>query len=89
MAKAAHKNALVSRKRRSEKAARQHRRAQRAVQRKLSLSSPTVVWEGVVFSSGGYQTASRFLLQGLIEAGTDVEVRPFWTTGEVRRLDGD
>jgi hypothetical protein len=54
--------------------------------RRAVVTSPTIVWEAAVFGAGGYQSASRFLLQGLIEAESDVEINPFWGT-EMRASD--
>jgi hypothetical protein len=61
-------------------------RTQAPGQRAVAVTSPTIVWEAHVFGSGGYQTASRFLLQGVIEAGSDVDVRPLWEPDTMRRL---
>jgi hypothetical protein len=62
-------------------------RTQAPTKRPAAVTSPTIVWEAHVFGSGGYQTASRFLLQGVIAAGSDVDIRPFWEPDAMRRLD--
>jgi hypothetical protein len=80
----------MSKKRRNKKAHHQARAAAPTpARREVAVTSPTIVWEAHVFGAGGYQTASRFLLQGLIAENADVDVRPFWATDEMRQLDGE
>jgi hypothetical protein len=79
----------MTRKRKTNRAPRAQRRAPSAAQRTVAVTSPTIVWEAHVFGAGGYQSASRFFLQGLIASGADVDVRPFWATDEMRQLDAD
>ena len=59
-------------------------RATSSVPPRPPATVPGVVWEANVFGAGGYESAARFLLKGLIEAGADVHIRPFWGDGTLR-----
>lgn len=59
-------------------------RCLRAAPSRAAAAAPGVVWEANIFGAGGYESAARFLLKGLIEAGADVHIRPFWGDGTLR-----
>src|ERR1041385_6774393 len=72
----------MSNKRRIKKAHRAQRRPAEvtSVARSVAVTSPTIVWEAHVFGAGVYQTASRFLLQGLLAEGAPTDLaRVIWS----------
>jgi hypothetical protein len=74
----------MSNKRRMKRAARADVRATSSAPARAAAPAPEVVWEANVFGAGGYESAARFLLKGLIEAGADVSIRPFWGAETLR-----
>jgi hypothetical protein len=44
------------------------------------------LWEAHVFGAGGYESAARFLIGGLIDAGVDVEISPYWDSADLREI---
>jgi hypothetical protein len=79
----------MAKKRRMKKGPAGHRPAAAPVgTRSAAVTSSTIVWESAVFAAGGYESASRFLLQGLLAAGADVDLRPLWGKS-LSQIDGD
>jgi hypothetical protein len=77
----------MSKKRRMKRGTRADVRATSVVPPRAAAPAPALVWEANVFGAGGYESAARFLLKGLIEAGADVQIRPFWGDNTLRGLD--
>ena len=48
---------------------------------------PPLLCEASLFGQGGYEFGNRFIVDGLIVAGIDVELRPFWSNVDIREVD--
>jgi hypothetical protein len=76
----------MSKKRRMKRGTRADVRATSVVPPRAAAPAPALVWESTIFGAGGYDSAARFLLKGLIEAGADVQIRPLWGPDSLREL---